>query len=210
VIDYWSWSHHFLNPPSLSISPPFDSLTHIPRPFIMAQTLCRSLFFFPKKKMLLLRCSLCMGLCLLEMYVASPDTRPRPSVLFFCIVVGAWLERSLVWGRRWLPPSASRKASVRLPRHAHEHMVALSRTSQNPFLTGRVLSWENQNACFGKLWLLFLSRIPEPFTIDELRPPPPPTEICLRYAFEICLKICFRVILYFSRQCHMHVCECEA
>ena len=51
-------------------------------------------------------------------------------------------------------------------------MVALSRTSQNPFLTGRVLSWENQNACFGKLWLLFLSRIPEPFTIDELRPPP--------------------------------------
>ena len=115
---------------------------------------------------------------------------PTPLSPFFCIVVGAWLERSLVWGRRWLPPSASRKASVRLPRHAHEHMVALSRTSQNPFLTGRVLSWENQNACFGKLWLLFLSRIPEPFTIDELRPPP------YRDLFKIiCLKICFRVIL---------------
>jgi hypothetical protein len=166
-------------------------------------------FLLPQKK----KCCCCAAAfawAFASWRCTSPrQTHAHAPQSFIFIVVGAWLERSLVWGRRWLPPSASRKASVRLPRHAHEHMVALSRTSQNPFLTGRVLSWENQNACFGKLWLLFLSRIPEPFTIDELRPPPP-TEICLKYAFEICLKICFRVILYFSRQCHMHVCECEA
>ena len=106
-------------------------------------------FLLPKGIRLLLRCSVCMGLCLLDISVAQPLLVRSASQSFNLSGGKIGVERSLAWGRRWLPPSASRKASVRDPKHAHDHIVALSRTSLNSFLMVRVLR------CFAVVALSF-------------------------------------------------------